>query len=180
MNEAINPRGRPLSAEQMKQVPHVMARPQAKYAWVAGVAMSHFLEGLKQGKIFGRRCMACERVLVPPRMFCERCYRTTDEWVELPGTGVIETFSISYIDTNANRITDPIFVGVLAFDGASPHCGIMHYFGEVSPEEIHIGMPVEPVWKPESARVGAITDIKYFRPREGTQSKRIGQRRKRG
>ncbi len=159
------PRGRPLTAEQMKQVPHVIARPKAQYAWAAGVAMSHFLEGLKQGKILGRGCKRCRRVLVPPRMFCERCFRSTDGWVELPGTGVIETFSISYIDTDANRIQDPIFVGVLAFDGAPPHCGIMHYFGEVTADEIHIGMPVEPVWKPEGERVGAITDIKYFRPR---------------
>jgi hypothetical protein len=41
----------------------------------------------------------------------------------------------------------------------------MHYFGEVSPEKIYIGMEVEPVWKPEAQREGAITDIKYFRPR---------------
>ena len=174
------PKGKPLSGEQMKQVPHVVARPQAKYAWAVGVAMSRFLEGLKQGKILGRTCVQCERILVPPRMFCERCYRTTDEWVELPGTGVIETFSISYIDTDANRIKEPIFVGVLAFDGAPPHCGIMHYFGEVSQDKIHIGMPVEPVWKPEGERVGAITDIKYFRPSEGARPGSNSKRRKRG
>jgi len=161
----ISPRGRPLSAKELTQVPHVIARPQAKYAWAAGVAMSRFLEGLKQAKILGRRCRRCRRVLVPPRMFCERCFRPTDEWVELEGTGVIETFSVSYIDTDAQRIEEPIFVGVVALDGAPPHCGIMHYFGEVSPEEIHIGMPVEPLWKPEEERIGAITDIQYFRPR---------------
>jgi uncharacterized OB-fold protein len=179
MKETVKPRGKPLTAEQMKQVPHVTAKPQAKYAWAAGVAMSHFLEGLKQAKILARRCYSCERVLVPPRMFCERCYRTTDEWVELPGTGVIETFSVSFLDTDANRIQEPIFVGVLAFDGAPPHCGIMHYFGEVTSDEIHIGMPVEPVWKPKDARVGAITDIKYFRPREGARARNTAPRRKR-
>ena len=180
MKETVKPRGKPLSSEEMRQVPHTIARPQAKYAWAVGVAMSRFLEGLRQAKILGRKCIQCDRVLVPPRMFCERCYRTTDEWVELPGTGVIETFSISYIDTNANRIQDPIFVGVLAFDGAPPHCGIMHYFGEVSQNAIHIGMAVEPVWKPEGERVGAITDIKYFRPRAEVRGKNTTPRRKRG
>lgn len=171
MREMEKPQGKPLTMEQMEQVPHVVARPQVKYAWAAGVAMSPFLEGLKQAKILGRKCHRCRRVLVPPRMFCERCFRTTDEWVELPGTGVIETFSISYIDTDANRLKEPIFMGVVAFDGAPPHSGIMHYFGEVSMDEIHIGMPVEPVWKPEDERVGAITDIKYFRPREKVRKK---------
>lgn len=162
-----NPMGSYLSKEELAKIPHMVAKPRARYAWAAGAAMSRFLEGLKEGKILGRRCFKCRRVLVPPRMFCERCFRTTDEWVELPGTGVIETFAVSYIDTNANRIEEPIFVGVIDLDGAPPHCGIMHYFGEVSVEEIRIGMPVEPVWKPKEERVGAITDIRYFRPRKG-------------
>jgi hypothetical protein len=143
----------------------VIARPKARYAWSAGPAMSRFLDELKEGRIIARRCNHCRRVLVPPRMFCERCLRPSDGWVYLPGTGVVEAFSLSYIDTDANRIEEPILVGVIALDGAPEHCGIMHYFGEVSPDAIHIGMEVEPVWKPEHEREGAITDIKYFRPR---------------
>ena len=160
-----NPQGRRLSAQEEAQLPHIIAKPRARYAWAAGIAISAFLEGLKRGKILGRKCVGCGRVLVPPRMFCERCFRPTDEWVELPGTGVVETFSVSYIDTDANRVEEPILVGTVALDGAPPHCGFMHYFGEVSPEELHIGMPVEPVWKPEGERVGSILDIRYFRPR---------------
>ncbi len=161
----MEPRGRKLTKEEAERVPHVVAKPKARYAWSAGPALGRFLEELKQGRIIARRCDHCGRVLVPPRMFCEQCFRPTSEWVYLPGTGVIETFSISYIDTDANRISEPILVGVVAFDDASEHCGIMHYFGEVSPEKIYIGMPVEPVWRPEGEREGAITDIKYFRPR---------------
>lgn len=166
------PRGTPLSKDQMAAVPHTIARPQAQYAWSAGVAMSRFLEGLKSGVITGRTCYECGRVLVPPRMFCERCFHTTGAWIVLPGTGTVETFSISYLDTDAHRIEEPILVGVVAFDGAPPHCGMMHYFGEVSPEEIHIGMPVEPVWKPEDERRGAVTDIRYFRPRRSEGERR--------
>jgi len=160
------PRGRKLSKEEFKRVPHAIVQPRARYAWSAGPAMSRFLEELKHGRIIARRCNRCGRVLVPPRTFCERCFRPTDEWVYLPGTGVIETFSVSYIDTDANRIEEPILIGVIALDGACEHCGLMHYFGEVSPERIHIGMEVEPVWKPKEEREGAITDIRYFRPRK--------------
>lgn len=164
----LNPRGRRLEAEDLEKIPHIRTKPNAKYAWAAGVAISRFLDELKNGKIIGRRCKRCDRVLVPPRMFCERCFGPTDEWIYLPGTGVVETFSISYIDQNANRITEPILVGTVAFDGAPPHCGIMHYFGEVEPERLKIGMAIEPAWKPESERVGSVLDIKYFRPRKKT------------
>ena len=42
--------------------------------------------------------------------------------------------------------------------------GILHMLGEVEPDDISIGMAVEAVWKPESEREGAITDIKYWKP----------------
>jgi hypothetical protein len=172
-----SPRGQKVSKRDLEKIPHVIAQPQAKYAWAAGIAISAFLDGLKAGKIVGRTCVKCDRALVPPRMFCERCFRPTDEWVELPGTGIIETFSISYIDTDANRIEEPIFVGTVALDGAPPHCGFMHYFGDVSPDEIHIGMPVEPVWKPETERTGSILDIRYFRPRKTGRRKQTKRKR---
>lgn len=138
--------------------------PEVQYNWALGPAMSRFLEELKKGNIVGRKCRKCRRILVPPRMFCERCYNPTDEWVKIEDTGTIETFSISYIDSDARKIEVPIFIGVISLDGASPKHGIMHYFGEVEADEIHIGMRVKAVWKPVSERTGAITDIKYFKP----------------
>jgi hypothetical protein len=53
---------------------------------------------------------------------------------------------------------------VIEIDGASPLHGIMHLLGEVDPQEVHIGMRVQAVWKSPEDREGAITDIKYFRP----------------
>jgi len=42
--------------------------------------------------------------------------------------------------------------------------GIMHLLGEVDPQEVHIGMRVQAVWKAPEDRAGAITDILYFKP----------------
>lgn len=137
---------------------------EAQYAYSLGPANSRFLKELKEGKIIGRTCNKCDRVLVPPRMFCEWCYSPTNEWIYLKDTGTVETFSISYLDPDANRIDDPILVGVVSIDGASPKHGFMHYFGEMKPEELHIGMRVKAVWKPEEERTGSIRDIKYFKP----------------
>jgi hypothetical protein len=42
--------------------------------------------------------------------------------------------------------------------------GLVHDLGEVTPEEVFIGMPVEAVFKPAPERTGSITDILYFKP----------------
>ncbi len=150
-----------------KKITYSWWEPEVQYSWSLGPAMSKFLEGLKEGKIYGIHCKRCKRVIVPPRMFCEYCYGPTEEWVELPDTGVIETFSISYLDPDARRIEEPILVGVVDLDGTPPHHGFMHYFAEMTKDEIKIGMKVKAVWKPENEREGSITDIKYFKPLTG-------------
>ena len=143
-------------------------RPDAKYAWSAGEAMSRFLEELQNGRLIARTCRKCERILFPPRMYCEECFRPTDAWTYIRDIGTIETFSISYLDTDARRIAEPILVGVVSLDGASPKMGMMHYFGEMGKAEIRIGMRVKAVWKPKGERRGSVLDIRYFRPlREG-------------
>lgn len=147
-----------------KKVTYTMWEPEVQYSWALGRANVKFLEGLKEGKIYGIKCHTCDRILVPPRMFCEYCYGPTEGWVELLDTGIIETFSVSYLDPNAARIEEPILIGVIDLDGAPEHHGFMHYFGEMDKDEIHIGMKVKAVWKPKEEREGSITDIKYFKP----------------
>ncbi len=145
-------------------------RPDAKYAWAAGEAMSRFLAELQAGRMIARTCNKCRRILFPPRMFCEECFRPTDEWVYVRDTGTIETYSVSYLDRDARRITEPILVGVVSIDGASPKMGMMHYFAEMTKDQIRIGMRVRAKWKPPEQRVGSVLDIEYFRPlREGEQ-----------
>ena len=137
------------------------------WAWDTGVGYGRYFAELKKGKIIGTRCHKCHRVLLPARAFCEWCFRPVDEWVYLKDTGTVETFSLSYLDPDARRITKPILIGVISIDGASLQHGFMHYFGEMKPEDLHIGMKVKAVWKPENEREGAITDIKYFKPFKG-------------
>ncbi len=137
----------------------------ARYAWDAGVAISRFLGGLREGRILGRECRGCERVLVPPRMFCERCFRGTDAWVEVEPTGVVQTFSICHVSWDMKPLETPEIPAVIAIDGSSG--GFLHVLGEVDPQEVRVGMAVEAVWKPVAERTGSILDIAYFRPVRG-------------
>jgi len=136
-----------------------------RYSWTSGVAISRFLEGLKMGELWARKCYKCGRILIPPRAYCEEDFVPTDEWVRVQDTGTVNTFSISYVNNDASRRKKPILVSVVDIDGASPGMGILHLLGEVEPAKVEVGMKVKAVWRPKSQRRGAITDIRYFRPR---------------
>jgi uncharacterized OB-fold protein len=140
--------------------------PNARYAWDAGVAIGRYLEELKAGRLIARRCHRCNRIMIPPRMFCEVCFRPTDEWIMLQDTGIVKTYSLCYVTWNMKRLTEPQIPAVIDIDGASKGMGIMHMLEEVKPEDVKIGMPVQAVWRPAPERQGDITDILYFKPAE--------------
>ncbi|MEX2204379.1 MAG: Zn-ribbon domain-containing OB-fold protein [Actinomycetota bacterium] len=135
----------------------------ARYSWDAGVAIGRFLDGLEEGLILGRECRGCRRILVPPRMFCERCFRGTDAWVEVQQTGVVQTFSICHVRWDMQPLDEPEIPAVITIDGSDG--GLLHMLGDVAPDDVSVGMAVEAVWRPESERTGSILDIAYFRPR---------------
>ena len=145
-------------------VPTIRMRPSAKYSFSAGIAMSRFLKELKNGRILATKCHKCERIMVPPRVFCEQCFKPMDEWVYLKDTGRVNTYSVSFITADATRVKEPIIVAIIEIDGASKGMGILHTIGEINWKKVKFGMQVKAVWKPAKERQGTITDIKYFKP----------------
>jgi uncharacterized OB-fold protein len=161
-----------LSDEEFRSGIAVDFAVDARYTWDAGVAIGGYLDGLKDGKILGRSCHRCRRILVPPRMFCEQCFRPTDSWVQVQDTGTVNTFSLAYITWDMRQLTDPDIPAVIDLDGASPGIGIMHKLGDVDPEAVHTGMRVRAVWKPPAERTGSILDIAYWAPIDGNGRKK--------
>jgi uncharacterized OB-fold protein len=142
------------------------------FAWDTGIGIGKYLAGLKAGTILGSICATCNKIVVPPRTVCEWCFNPMDEFVPLADTGTVNTFSLCYVTWDVKRIKEPELPAVIQLDGASGletgpiMGGIMHLLGEVNPQEIHIGMRVQAVWKKAAERKGAITDILYFKPIE--------------
>jgi acetyl-CoA C-acetyltransferase len=134
----------------------------ARYAWDTGQAMGRFLQQLHDEGIHGRRCNECGRILLPPRMFCERCFRETDEWIGVGVIGEVETYSICHIRWDMQPLDPPEIPAVITFPATSG--GFLHKLGEIDPADVRIGMKVEPVWKPEAERTGSILDISHFKP----------------
>ena len=135
-----------------------------QYAWDTGIGIGSYLAALKEGVLLGSYCRSCRRTVVPPRTVCAWCFRPMNSYVPLKDTGTVNTFSLCYITWDLKRIKEPEISAVIEIDGASPLHGIMHKLGEVDPEDVHIGMRVQAVWKPADEREGAITDILYFKP----------------
>ena len=161
-----NPRGTPLEADDLKRgkVFVTYYTPKIEYAWDTGEAIGRYLEELKKGRLIGRHCRHCRRTLIPPRMFCERCFRPTDEWAYVRDTGTVNTFSLCYVSWDVQRLKVPEIPAVIEIDGAAPGAGIMHKLGKVKPKDVRVGLRVRAVWKPAAQRTGSITDIEYFEP----------------
>jgi len=154
-----------------------VAKPKLEYAWDTGKAIGKFLTELKKGKIVGTYCAQCKRTLVPPRMFCELCFKDIDKWVPLKDTGVIQTFSVCFITWDMKRVKNPQIPAVITIDTVHPPeagsldkttpggwrgGGFMHLVKVKDWKSLKIGDRVKAVWKPKAQRKGAITDIKYF------------------
>jgi uncharacterized OB-fold protein len=135
----------------------------AAYTWDAGAAIGGYLRGLRSGRILGRRCRACRRVLLPPRMFCEECFRPTDGWVELPPTGRLVSFSVCHVAWDMQPLAEPEIAAVVAVDGAGDGA-MLHRLGEVAPAGVSAGMALRAVWRPAAERRGSVTDLAYWAP----------------
>jgi uncharacterized OB-fold protein len=152
-----------------KKVLSVAWEPKLEYAWDNGPALDRYLAELKKGRIIAKKCDKCHRIMIPPRMFCELCWRPTGEWVHVQDSGSVNTWVVSYVDWKAGRLdikggVRPYTPAVIEIDGASKGMGILHLLDEVDPWKITRGMKVKAVWKPVEERTGAITDIRYFKP----------------
>lgn len=133
--------------------------------YTAGVAGEKFFRALKdEGKIMGTHCVQCDVMYVPGRMYCERCFAHLDDesWFDAGTSGSVHTFSVLHVDIDGSPLETPrviAFIEIGDTDG-----GLVHELGEVDPEQVFIGMPVEAVLKPPKQRTGALTDIVYFKP----------------
>ena len=111
-----------------------------------------------------------------PRKFCERCFRPTDGWTEVPHTGTVETFSICHVTWDMRPLDEPQIPAVIRLDGTSEG-GFLHLLGEVAPDDVRAGMQVEAVWKPAGERVGSILDIRSLPAPRARAPSRAGGRR---
>lgn len=136
------------------------------YSYSAGATATRFFRELRDAqRILATKCPRCERVLVPPRPFCERCFVATDEWLEVGPSGTVETFTITYA-TFVGLRKPPFAIALIRLDGAST---ALAHFLDVDISDPHAlfdrvkrGLRVAPVFRSE--RTGSVLDIEHFTP----------------
>jgi len=137
------------------------------YELAYGETWTRFFEGLQEKKIYGNTCPKCNRVLVPARAFCPRCFVDMDKWVEVSQEGTL----IAWSYTNYKYFgmpTEPPFIGALIrLDGTDVN--FLHLIGGIDlsnfdevRKTVKNGMKLKAVWSDD--RKAHIMDIKYFEP----------------
>ncbi|MBC7810319.1 MAG: Zn-ribbon domain-containing OB-fold protein [Burkholderiales bacterium] len=103
---------------------------------------SRFFVELENSRFMATRCETCEGVYAPPRPLCPQCLRVT-QWVELPGTGTVETYSVLHFSPGSNAdveaLKTPYILAYVLLDGSST---LFPHILDAPPDIVQIGMRV--------------------------------------
>ena len=89
---------------------------RVEYDYSPGEAQTKFLRKIEQGTYTGQRCPKCKKVYVPPRGSCPTCGVSTEEEVELTGTGTITAFCIVNIPFAGQAVECPYVSATIQLD----------------------------------------------------------------
>ncbi len=122
-----------------------------------------FWDAAHDGRLVAPRCQSCNTFRMPPSCRCHACRASTVDWVELPGTGVVYTYTITrHAFVGAAREAVPYIVAVVSLDDAEP-VRLITNIVNCPTEQVAIGMPVQAVFQPVSEQ----TTLPVFQPSTG-------------
>lgn len=136
-----------------------MALPNQYFAGRVG---TKFIISLRDDhKILGVKCEKCNKVFIPPREYCERCFSKIDEnLVELSDEGVITNYTVvNYNDKHLPRRA-PYILALIKVDGADTP--FAHIVEGIDVEDVKVGMRVKAVYAQETTNT--ILDLDHFEP----------------
>lgn len=146
-----------------RKIRHQIGDMEADYIYTAGIAGERFYTTLRdEAKLLATRCGKCNITFMPPRMYCDKCFAELTKFTEVPPTGIIESYTITYKDRDGEPLPNPIVLGFIKIDKTDG--GLIHKIGEIKPKSLKINMKVEAVFEDKAKRKGALTDIKHFKP----------------
>jgi uncharacterized OB-fold protein len=89
-----------------------------EYQYTVGREAAAFFEGLRHRQVLGTRCDSCAQVAVPPKAFCERCFKRVSEMVPVALTGTIAAATVVLTPFEGSPQV-PYCVAYVTLDGAS-------------------------------------------------------------
>jgi uncharacterized OB-fold protein len=102
--------------------------------------VNDFIDQLDQGKVVGTRCVDCGMAFFPPRADCYKCFSSNMEWIEIAGSGKLETYSKLKFAPIGFEDDLPYSIAVLDY-------GDFKVFGriasDIADEDIELGMSMK-------------------------------------
>jgi uncharacterized protein len=117
-------------------------------------------EAAAHHRLVVQRCDACGQTRHPPGPVCPHCRSSAAQWLTVPGTGTVYTYSVvhqAFIPSLQDKI--PYVVVAVELDGASG-ARMVSNLVDVETEEVTVGMPVEVAWED----MGPELAVPRFRP----------------
>ena len=99
--------------------------------------IEQFYKFMLQGKFMAGKCKKCGKVHLPPRPLCDKCFSKEFEWVELPKTGKLLTYTIIHVAPPQFQGMVPYAVGIVQLENGLKIPGMIK---GVPQEQIKIGI----------------------------------------
>ena len=133
------------------------------HRYTLGVAGERFFKEMRDHRrLLASRCPRCQEAFLPPKIYCERCFEETTEWIPVEGPGYVITFTVLHLSLDEEHLEEPVVVAIIGWEGIRG--GLLHRVAGAGPDAALMGMAVEPVWEEE--RTGSLADIRHFQPAE--------------
>ncbi|MDE2665639.1 MAG: Zn-ribbon domain-containing OB-fold protein [Acidobacteriota bacterium] len=123
---------------------------------------------LREGKLMGSRCLACQAVFVPPRALCPQCDQSNMEWELMEGRGKLVAFTCIAIGTPAMLKLgygreNPYCTGVVELEEKARVVARIEGVDTRNPGTISVGMPLQVDFLQEDSGSGSRT-VLAFKP----------------
>ncbi len=147
----------------VKRLRHWDIDMSVDYIYTSGLAGERFFTALRdEGRILAVHCPVCKTNQLPPRPFCEGCFSSLSEYVDVPREGRVAAVTVAKVDRRGKPLPTPEVYAFVTFKGIQEG-GLIHRL-LVPPSDAKPGLAVRVKLKPKEARTGTILDIEGFEP----------------
>lgn len=135
-----------------------------KYIYPTGKAGEKFSDGLKKGVIYAAYCGECDNYMMPPSIYCPRCFSEIKQFREVTHM-YLDLYTVVLKDFYGRELDEPVIYGFIRFEVEDKEVegGLIHRIHVDNLDDLILGAEVEPVFKDVKERRGIVTDILYFR-----------------
>jgi uncharacterized OB-fold protein len=99
--------------------------------------IEQFYRNITQRKLLGAKCLKCGKIHLPPRPLCSECFSKDFEWIEIPSSGRLLTYTIIHIAPTQFQSMAPYATGIVQLKDGLKLPGMIR---GVALEEIKVGM----------------------------------------